>query len=801
MALTALEKIKVTGQLTAALGELNAASNAIAKVKAAKAVTELLARLGFNSFSQSGKVRTIRAWHGVKRENIDMYISGGKVILSPKFDGFSTDYKIEPGIWFSTDKKYAAKYGEPIEFILTIENPIRHEAALKSVPNDNDAVYRMGGKGDDIENALEIAVFDPSKIKLANPVPDGSVKINSYNSGGDNAVKSAQPEPEKIRNFGWDSAKLADLTYDQLDTLRKQVESEHVNPKDSEGRYVENGKRTIYVYDAKGRKKLDALSWAVTHKLKDDKKSSAEPQPVTAQPEVEPQQAPAPASLAEVASNPEPEQPEQPQHQIIEYTTKRGKVLRGVIRTDLTYAQAKAIDEYTWKMNGGWFIRERHIADLPASAAGQPVQPVEKAVKVEPTPEELAAKELAKRQEKANKLLEAGQNVIERADSVINQDRKTNTHRRASMAAGVIQREEGNRALGVTMQNIANGILDGEVKYLSGITAKAQLESLERILRLARYEREKGLSYQQQRELKDMPLDKADADNARMPQVKLRNHGQFVRVVEEKAIRGYKKFLSSAQYWGERPLSLEEYDEVVKFTDADSMVVDWVMTDNVDALKRLNKLGITNNEQLRAALNEYLSYRGEKRAENPVKKLERAIIGKKVGIDFFPTPSAQAQKMIALAGIKQGDRVLEPSAGNGNIADAAAAAGAVVDVVEISPQLQDILKAKGYNLVDTDFMNYQPEQPYDAIVMNPPFSNRLDAAHIMRAYEMVKPGGRLVAIAGEGVFFGSDKKAEEFRAWLEKVGATDEKLEANTFKDANLLATTGANARMIVIRK
>ena len=240
---------------------------------------------------------------------------------------------------------------------------------------------------------------------------------------------------------------------------------------------------------------------------------------------------------------------------------------------------------------------------------------------------------------------------------------------------------------------------------------------------------------------------------------------------------------------------------MVKFTDADSMVIDWVMTDNVDAVKRLNKLGITNNEQLRAALNEYLSYRGEKREENPVKKLERAIIGKKVGIDFFPTPSAQAQKMIALAGIKQGDRVLEPSAGNGNIADAAAAAGAVVDVVEISPQLQDILKAKGFNLVDTDFMSYQPEQPYDAIVMNPPFSNRLDAAHIMRAYEMVKSGGSLVAIAGEGVFFGSDKKAAEFRDWLEKVGATDEKLEEGTFKDTSLLATTGANARMIVIRK
>ena len=85
--------------------------------------------------------------------------------------------------------------------------------------------------------------------------------------------------------------------------------------------------------------------------------------------------------------------------------------------------------------------------------------------------------------------------------------------------------------------------------------------------------------------------------------------------------------------------------------------------------------------------------------------------------------------------------------------------------------------------------------------MNPPFSDRQDALHIRHAMDMLKPGGRLVAIAGEGVFNGSDKAAQEFRAWLDEQGATVEKLPPGTFTDNQLLARTGANARLIEITK
>lgn len=47
--------------------------------------------------------------------------------------------------------------------------------------------------------------------------------------------------------------------------------------------------------------------------------------------------------------------------QIVEHTTKKGKAIRGVVRTDLSYGEAKAIDEYTFKKDGGWFIREKYL--------------------------------------------------------------------------------------------------------------------------------------------------------------------------------------------------------------------------------------------------------------------------------------------------------------------------------------------------------------------------------------------------------------------------------------------------------
>jgi hypothetical protein len=111
-----------------------------------------------------------------------------------------------------------------------------------------------------------------------------------------------------------------------------------------------------------------------------------------------------------------------------------------------------------------------------------------------------------------------------------------------------------------------------------------------------------------------------------------------------------------------------------------------------------------------------------------------------------------------------------------------------------------------YLQVANDFMAMTMQdtpngEGYDRIIMNPPFSDRRDMQHVQHAYSLLKPNGRVVAIVGEGVFFGSDKRAIEFREWVDGVGGTSEKLNEGTFLDSSLPVNTSVNARMVVIDK
>jgi len=45
----------------------------------------------------------------------------------------------------------------------------------------------------------------------------------------------------------------------------------------------------------------------------------------------------------------------------VEHITQKGKKLRGIVANDITKEQAQEIDPYTFKKDGGWFIRERHV--------------------------------------------------------------------------------------------------------------------------------------------------------------------------------------------------------------------------------------------------------------------------------------------------------------------------------------------------------------------------------------------------------------------------------------------------------
>jgi len=257
----------------------------------------------------------------------------------------------------------------------------------------------------------------------------------------------------------------------------------------------------------------------------------------------------------------------------------------------------------------------------------------------------------------------------------------------------------------------------------------------------------------------------------------------------------------------DRMLSLRPdlVDELFDKQGSTSRDIPWQLSDIRQKRKALARMGIETPAEYRMALREFVGLQAAAK-QDKVRELERSVMrdaaNNRGWLDFFPTPVAVTEEMLAAADIRPGMAVLEPSAGMGHIADRIREQGVEPVVAELEPQKRELLEAKGYEVVGKDFMELEPKDGgYDRIVMNPPFSKRQDTEHVRRAYDLLNPGGRLVAIVSEGSFFGKDKKASEFRDWLEEAGGTSEKLAEGSFNDPALPVTTGVNTRMVIIEK
>lgn len=223
---------------------------------------------------------------------------------------------------------------------------------------------------------------------------------------------------------------------------------------------------------------------------------------------------------------------------------------------------------------------------------------------------------------------------------------------------------------------------------------------------------------------------------------------------------------------------------------------------NMEDYNRLQAADIKSPAELRAALREYNPLKTRQDKADPVKEMERSLIGKKID-GFFPTPRPVVDRMLAAADIQPGMSVLEPSAGKGDILDAVKEQHPEAKTTAIEPvhSLRDIITAKGHELHDdSDFLEHKGQ--YDRIVMNPPFEGRQDVSHVMHAYnENLKPGGRLVAIMGAGSFGGSSKNDREFQQWLEDHDAEIEDMPSGSFAGTDSFRKTGVNTKMVVIDK
>lgn len=156
--------------------------------------------------------------------------------------------------------------------------------------------------------------------------------------------------------------------------------------------------------------------------------------------------------------------------------------------------------------------------------------------------------------------------------------------------------------------------------------------------------------------------------------------------------------------------------------------------------------------------------------EDPSDVIDRTIVAGEIvsakdELGFFPSPPDVVDAIMARLSLLPGMMVLEPSAGNGAIAKAAASVVGVdrVHCCEIDGRNVKVLRELGFDTIETDFLKTASNLMFDRIPMNPPFAKQQDIAHVLHALKFLKIDGVLVSVMSAGVMIRSDKKTVAFR--------------------------------------
>lgn len=414
-------------------------------------------------------------------------------------------------------------------------------------------------------------------------------------------------------------------------------------------------------------------------------------------------------------------------------------------------------------------------------------------------------------QERAENLQAKAEAINDRATEELNRDRKDNTARRARMASSAEQRAAAEVVFSITLNKVAEGIKTGTVKHLEKLATITQMEELENILTAAkwRYIHDKKINSDRYEFCPEV------VDYVKYPYPVIYKDHIFGTLNKLQYDKGKK--LASARM-AKRINALKPEVEFLTITDGQSLedfktlflwaspgIDKWECERYKNAhlrLERINRLGITTIFELRAAIRELVRIKegvtltDEQKRMQQIRELERQFVGKKID-GFFPTPSALAAEIVNKAMIKEGDTILEPSAGLGHLAEAITEAHPDNELTcnEKYKPLAEALNLKGFNTLNADFLQLSGE--WDRIIMNPPFENLQDIDHVLKAWEVLKPGGRIVAIMA-GNKQREAAKVRGFMDFVDKYG-TWEQNPIGSFLSA--FRPTGVNTITVILDK
>lgn len=118
-------------------------------------------------------------------------------------------------------------------------------------------------------------------------------------------------------------------------------------------------------------------------------------------------------------------------------------------------------------------------------------------------------------------------------------------------------------------------------------------------------------------------------------------------------------------------------------------------------------------------------------------------------LQFFPTPDAVMQRVLADMHFPEDCKVLEPSCGDGRFAMAIvekAKNPIRMATIEVDPARAALASAKGFRPLCGNFLEQAPSATFDRVVMNPPFYGLHYLKHLKHALRFLNEDGQLACI-------------------------------------------------------
>ncbi|MHB8409556.1 MAG: DUF4942 domain-containing protein [Acidiferrobacterales bacterium] len=171
-------------------------------------------------------------------------------------------------------------------------------------------------------------------------------------------------------------------------------------------------------------------------------------------------------------------------------------------------------------------------------------------------------------------------------------------------------------------------------------------------------------------------------------------------------------------------------------------------------------------------------------------------------LQFYPTPPNLARKAWGKFKNRHFVRVLEPSAGNGDLAaqapwDRESRGEAVIDCCEIDITRHPALKAAGINVVGVDCLDMRDGAIYSHIVMNPPFAE--GAKHTLKAWDILWDGEIVAILNAETVRNPFSKERQMLARLIERHGSVEYIQDA--FMDPDTQRKTEVDIALVHLRK